>query len=194
MAGESERELIERLRQGDRAAFDALYDQHRARIFSFLARMSGRRELAEDLVQETFLRLVRFAPRLAPDTRLDVWLLSVARNLCRSHYRWSAVDRGGLFAWRERAGEEPPVSPFDMTSARELERRVEYALGQLSFDMREVVILTAIERLPNDEIARMLQVSPEAVRQRLSRARKLLAKALRRGEHTSLEGIVPDES
>lgn len=194
MPGESEHALIERLRQGDRAAFDALYDLHRARIFSFLARMTGRRALAEDLVQETFLRLVRFAPRLAPDTRLDVWLLSVARNLCRSHYRWSALDRGSLIALKRREDDDPPISPFDMTSARELERRVEQALGQLSFDMREVVILTAIERLPNDEIARMLQLSPEAVRQRLSRARKLLAKALQRGGHDSLHRTVPDES
>jgi RNA polymerase sigma-70 factor (ECF subfamily) len=194
MAGESERALIERLRQGDSAAFDALYDQHRARIFSFLARMTGRRELAEDLVQETFLRLVRFAPRLAPDTRLGVWLLSVARNVCLSYYRWSAVDRGSLFTLRQREDADAPVSPFDMTSARELERRVERALGQLSFEYREVLILTAIERLPQEEIARMLQLSPEAVRQRLSRARKLLTKALERAEDTSLERPVPDET
>jgi RNA polymerase sigma-70 factor (ECF subfamily) len=192
MPPDSERALIERLRQGDSAAFDVLYDQHRARIFSFLARMTGRRELAEDLVQETFLRLVRFAPRLAPDTRLGVWLLSVARNVCLSHYRWSAVDRGGLCALTSRQDEHPPISPFDMTSARELERRVEHALGELSFEYREVLILTAIERLPHEEIARMLQLSPEAVRQRLSRARKLLAKALERDTPSLLERSVPD--
>jgi RNA polymerase sigma-70 factor (ECF subfamily) len=151
MAGESERALIERLRQGDSAAFDALYD-------------------------------------------LGVWLLSVARNVCLSYYRWSAVDRGSLFTLRQREDADAPVSPFDMTSARELERRVERALGQLSFEYREVLILTAIERLPQEEIARMLQLSPEAVRQRLSRARKLLTKALERAEDTSLERPVPDET
>ena len=194
MTPELERQLIERLRRGDPAAFDALYDQHRARIFSFLARMTGRRELAEDLVQETFLRLVRFAPRLAEDTRLGVWLLSVARNLCRSHYRWLLVDRDSVLRLRHHEAAPADPSPFDMTSARELERRVERALVRLPFESREVLILTAIERLPSEEIARVLQLSPEAVRQRLSRARKLLAKALEPAANVLLTRTVPDET
>lgn len=195
MTPEHEQQLIARLRKGDPAAFDLLYDRHRARIFNFLARMTGRRELAEDLVQETFLRLVRFAPRLAEDTRLGVWLLSVARNLCRSHYRWLLVDRDSVFALKHDGAAMPgDPSPFDMTSARELERRVERALGRLPFEYREVLIMTAIERLPSDEIARVLQLSTDAVRQRLSRARKLLSKALDPAGSALLTRTVPDET
>jgi RNA polymerase sigma-70 factor (ECF subfamily) len=97
-----EHALIARLRAGDPAAFDVIYDRERARVFSFLVRMSGRRELAEDLVQETFLRLVRHAPRLHDDTRIRVWLLTVARNLCRSHFRWAFVDRSARLQIRAR--------------------------------------------------------------------------------------------
>jgi len=172
-------ELVERLR-GDSAAFDAVYDQHRARIFSFLARLTGRRSLAEELLQETFLRLCRFAPRLAPDTRLKLWLYTVARNLARSHFRRTILDA-------ERVGSlgEPEPSPFDMTSARELERAVECALQRMPIEQRELLILIAVERMPSADVAVMLGLSPAALRQRLSRARKLLAAAIAR------EGVDP---
>jgi RNA polymerase sigma-70 factor (ECF subfamily) len=176
----SERELIERLRRGDSAAFDAIYTEQRPRIFSFLARLTGRRALAEDRLQETFLRLCRFAPRLAPDTRIDVWLFTVARNLARSHFRWSVVDADKLFGLGQRTDAEQQASPFDMTSARELERAVERALLRLPLDQREILILIAVERVPSADVAYMLELSAVALRQRLSRARKQLARAIAR--------------
>jgi RNA polymerase sigma-70 factor (ECF subfamily) len=178
-------ELVERLRRGESAAFDAIYEQHRARIFSFLARLTGRRELAEELVQEVFLRLCRFAPRLAPDTQIALWLYTVARNLARSHYRWSAVDADRLLGLAQLAEADRQVSPFDMTSAREVERAVERALQRLPIDQRELLILIAVERIPSADAARVLGLSAVAVRQRLSRARKQLANAIAR------EGIDP---
>lgn len=175
-----ERELIERLRRGDSAAFDAIYSAQRARIFSFLARLTGRRALAEELLQETFLRLCRFAPRLAPDTRIELWLYAVARNLVRSHYRWTAVDAARLLGWGQLTEIEQQPSPFDMTSARELERAAQRALLRLPIDQRELLILIAVERLPSADVAHMLGLSPTALRQRLSRARRQLAKAIAR--------------
>lgn len=180
-----EHELIERLRRGETGAFDAIYEQHRARIFSFLARLTGRCELAEELLQEVFLRLCRFAPRLAPETQIALWLYTVARNLARSHYRWAAVNADRLLGLAQLTEADHPVSPFDMTSARELERAVERALQRLSLDQRELLILVAVERVPSADAARVLGLSPVALRQRLSRARKQLADAIAR------EGIDP---
>jgi RNA polymerase sigma-70 factor (ECF subfamily) len=175
-----ERELIERLRRGDSAAFDAIYAQQRARIFSFLARLTGRRALAEDLLQETFLRLCRAAPRLADDTRIELWLYTVARNLARSHFRWSIVDADRLLGLSQLSESERQTSPFDMTSARELERAVERALLHLPLEQRELLILIAVERVPSTDVAHVLGLSSMALRQRLSRARKQLAKAVTR--------------
>lgn len=174
----AERALIAQLRAADPAAFDAVYERERARVFSFLVRMTGRRELAEDLVQETFLRLVRHAPRLREDTRVDVWLLTVARNLCRSHFRWAFVDRLARLQPMAADGERESPSPFELTAARELERQLERALASLGVDQREVLILSAIERLSNEDIARMLKLTNDAVRQRLARARKQLSERL----------------
>src|SRR5262245_25165926 len=84
---QSELELIARLKAGDSAAFDEVYDAFNGRLFNFLARLMRSRERAEDLVEETWLRLVAHAGRLQPDTRLGPWLFTVARNLYVSYCR-----------------------------------------------------------------------------------------------------------
>ncbi|MGE5199433.1 MAG: sigma factor, partial [Rhodospirillaceae bacterium] len=70
MDRECELGLVARLRDGDAAAFDAVYEAYRARLYSFLARLSRSRDVAEDLAEETWLRLVASGGRLRPDTRL----------------------------------------------------------------------------------------------------------------------------
>ncbi|MET0387910.1 MAG: sigma-70 family RNA polymerase sigma factor [Polyangiales bacterium] len=195
MAG-TDAELIARLKAGDSRAFDDVYAQFRARIFTFLARLTGQRALAEDLLQETFLRLVRFAPRLEPDTRLELWLYRVARNTCRSHYRWAFLDAERRVS-AARATDAVQATPFDTTAARELVLRLEAALMQLPLAQRELLVLVAVECLPLADVAGLLGLRPDALRQRLSRARKLLAAALARdgvshalSAHT---GMVNDE-
>src|SRR3954468_23797926 len=78
---ETELALVAQLRRGDADAFDAAYAAFNTRLFTFLLRLSRRREVAEDLLEETWLRLVKSASRLRPDTRLGPWLFTVARNL-----------------------------------------------------------------------------------------------------------------
>jgi len=169
---------LDRLRQGDRAAFDVLYAALRPRVFSFLARLSGRRDVAEDLLQGTRLRLASSAPRLPADTRLRPWLFTVARNLFISHSR-----RGRN---RPRPGGEPLdwISPFDLAASAELEVRLERALSTLPAAMREVLLLVAVEGLSAADVAEILDLRPDAVRQRLSRARSMLAELLRLEEST----------
>src|SRR5438045_5350659 len=78
---ETELALVGRLRQGDPDAFDEVYAAFNTRLFTFLVRLSRRRDIAEDLLEETWLRLVKHARRLRADTRLAPWLFTVARNL-----------------------------------------------------------------------------------------------------------------
>jgi RNA polymerase sigma factor (sigma-70 family) len=168
--------LVERLRRGEAAAFDAVYNAHRARLFTFLSGLAGQRALAEDLLQETFLRLARSAFRLAPDTRLAPWLYRVARNLFLSQRRWARREL-------ERLGrlELLPVpanpTPLEHAAAGQLEQRVSAALACLPAAHREVLLLATAGRLEPGEIAEVLDLTPEAARQRLSRARTALAEA-----------------
>ncbi len=186
--------LILALRRGETAAFDAVYTHYRARIFGYLARLSGRRDLAEDLVQETFLRLVRFAPRLDDDSRLDVWLYAVARNLYVSHVRWAIVDADRkLSVGQGFLDERAEPSAFDMTLATELERNVEKALSSLPLVYREALVLVAVERLSTEDAARVLDLNLAALRQRLSRGRKLLAQAMDMPASHGMRKVVLDE-
>lgn len=179
MEREEELRWVARLRDGKPEAFDAVYRQYRPRIFGFLARLCGQRPLAEDLLQETFLRLARFAPRLREDTRLDVFLFTVARNVYRSHQRWAFVDMDRTLTLGQWALSEPAEpSPFDMRSATELQRQLDQALRKLSVTYREALLLVAVQRMDTADAAQVLGISVEALRQRLSRGRKLLAAAL----------------
>jgi RNA polymerase sigma-70 factor (ECF subfamily) len=179
MDRESELALVGHLRRRDAAAFDEVHDAFNARLFNFLARLSGSRAVAEDLLEETWLRLVARAPRLRPDTRLAPWLFTVARNLYVSYRRSRALEdshaAGLIGLWP--AG-SPVPSPFDWTAANETERRLEGALRELPVSYREALLLVAIEGQSPGEAAVICGVSPEAMRQRLSRARALLAKRL----------------
>jgi RNA polymerase sigma-70 factor (ECF subfamily) len=176
MNEDSERALVARLRAGDTAAFDDVYDTYRPRIFTFLLRMTRNRTLAEDLLDETWLRLVRHAPRLLADTRLGPWLFTVARNLYWNHHRDALVRESSsaemLTLW---PAPSPWPSPFDLAAAGELERRVERALSTLPPQHREVLLLVGHEGLTPADAAVICGVSPEALRQRLTRARAALA-------------------
>jgi RNA polymerase sigma-70 factor (ECF subfamily) len=178
MDRESELELVGRLKAGDTAAFDVVYDEFNARLFNFLARLMRSRERAEDLLEETWLRLVTHAARLQPDTRLGPWLFTVARNLyvshCRSRMLEEAAAGDGVGLWPPA----PAASPFEETAANELEARVEIALASLPPIYRETLLLVAVEGLEPSEAAEICGVSAATLRQRLKRARDLLARRL----------------
>ena len=176
----AERSLVERLRAGDTTAFDDLYDVYRPRVFAFLLRLGRSRTVAEDLLDETWLRLVRHAATLRPDTRIGPWLFTVARNLYWSHRRACVIEETrdpDLLALWPSAATWP--SPFDLAAAGELERRVEAALSSLSAQHREVLLLVAHEGLTPAEAAVVCGVNAETLRQRLSRARAALAEKLK---------------
>jgi RNA polymerase sigma-70 factor (ECF subfamily) len=175
----TELRLVEGLRQGDTDAFDAVYDAYRARVFSFLLRLSRHRTLAEDLLDEVWLRLVAHARMLQPDTRLAPWLYTVARNLYWSHRRSCLFEETRLPALLD-LGPSPASwpSPFDLAAAGELERRLERAIAALPPQHREVLLLVTHEGLTPGEAAAVCGVTPEALRQRLARARAALADVL----------------
>lgn len=176
MEREIELRLVARLKAGDAAAFEAIYEAFRPRLFSFLVRLSRRRDVAEDLLEETWLRLVTRAPELSDETRLGPFLFTVARNLFASWCRHRAVDEGRILdfalSW---PGALPGESPFEQAARSETESRLESALARLPARDREVLLLVANEDLSPSEAAGVLGLTPEAVRKRLQRARERLA-------------------
>jgi RNA polymerase sigma-70 factor (ECF subfamily) len=179
LSPDDEPALVRRLQAGDTSAFDVIYEAHNARLFNFLLRLSRRRDVAEDLVEETWLRLVSRCGRLREDTQVDRWLFTVARNLyysyCRSRLVEAshAVDLIGLWP-------VPAPSPLEETARNETDRRLLAALADLPAVSREVLLLVGVEGLTPAEAAEVCGLSPEALRQRLRRARVQLAQRLDR--------------
>lgn len=181
---ETELAIVERLRQGSPDAFDAVYDAFNTRLFTFLMRLARRRDVAEDLLEETWLRLVKHASRLRPDTRLAPWLFTVARNLHVSFSRSRMLEdsaTAGLIALWPFSAER--TSPFEAAAASELEARIERALAVMPAASREVLLLVGVAGLDHSDAADVCGITPEALRQRLHRARDLLSKALEKSNH-----------
>jgi RNA polymerase sigma-70 factor (ECF subfamily) len=176
---ETELALVERLRRGDADAFDLVYAAFNARLFTFLVRLTRQRDVAEDLLEETWLRLVKHATRLQADTRLGPWLFTVARNLYISFNRSRMLEDSAaeslLALWPFVV---PRTSPFEAAAASELERRVERSLAALPAAAREVLLLVAVAGLDHSDAADICGITPEVLRQRLHRAREALSKAL----------------
>jgi RNA polymerase sigma-70 factor (ECF subfamily) len=176
MADADDRALVEGLRRGEDAAFESAWHLYRPRLHSFLLRLGADQALAEELVQETFIRLAEHALRLGPDTRPGAWLFTVARNLFYSSRR-RTLGWARLSAWLVR--DPPPLpTPADLCEWAEADRRLEEALMALPLAAREILLLVGVEQMERTEVARMLGISNEALRQRLSRARALLAERL----------------
>jgi len=170
--------LVASLKAGDVDAFEQVYAEFNPRLFNFLARLCRRRDAAEDLLEETWVRVVTHAPRLHDDTRLAAWLFTIARNLYVSYCRSRMLDYDVVplsHLWPS-----PPAdpSPFEMAAAGELQRRVETALATLPGTYREALLLVALEQFTPAEAAAVCGVKQEAMRQRLKRARALLADRL----------------
>jgi RNA polymerase sigma-70 factor (ECF subfamily) len=167
-------ELLVGLRRGEPAALGRVYEKYRARVYGFLLRLSGRRDVADDLLHETWIKLARAAPALREDTVLVSWLFTVARNEFISYRRWSVLDVTRLLAF----GAQQPEADLGPEARSEAAARLaclERALLDLKAASREVLLLVAVEGIDQEVVAAILGVSYAALRQRLSRARAELA-------------------
>jgi RNA polymerase sigma-70 factor, ECF subfamily len=175
MTDTPDRVLVERLRARDVAAFDEIYARFNTRLFTFLVRLSRDRDKAQDLLEETWLRLVSNADRLRDDTTLSAWLFTVARNLYLSECRARVLQQSDD-ELLTRASVAP--SPFEETAVNELHRRLEAALAALPLIYREVLLLIGVEGMSTSEAAAVCEISNDTVRQRLSRGRAMLAERM----------------
>jgi RNA polymerase sigma-70 factor, ECF subfamily len=171
---------------GHDAALNALMDRHATMVFHFLYRMLGNEDDADELAQETFVRVFQHRAKFKMDAKFTTWLYTIAGNLARNHHRWRTRHPSvSLDAAAEDGvpglGDTLPSangSPSDQAIREERSRAVRAAVKALPEDMREAVILCEWQELSLVEAASVLNTTPKAVESRLYRARKLLREKL----------------
>ncbi len=177
-------ELVRALQSGSDSALSELMERHQEGIFRFIDKHVSNESDAADLAQETFVRAYFKIGQFRPDGKFASWLYRIALNLCRDHARsrrsHEAARTDSLSASTPGASEidrDLPVSETatDVILTSEKMAVLEEGLASLPLDMREALVLTALDRRSHKESAELLGTTPKTVELRVYRARKRLA-------------------
>ena len=175
MAIAVEAALIEQLRRQEEVAFTLIYERHKAQIYNYLYRLSGSRELADDLTHDTFLSAYESLPKLRDDSNIAPWLYRIASNRFRDHLRRKKVI--SWLPWGDGYKQEATLASRGNEESLPERDAVEAVLKTMKPEYAICLVLRLAEGFSSDETAQILGVSPEAVRMRLSRARQMFKDA-----------------
>ncbi len=176
-------------RQGEAQAFNVLLTRHQRPVFNFLLRHVNNRSLAEDLLQEVFLRVIKSAGTYKREAKFTTWLYTIARNLCidnarrAKHRKAKSLDQplGRRGDSKRTVGDTvadtgPGVDR--RVSSHRLQERIQQAVGSLSEEQREVFLMREQLNMPFKEIAGIIGCSDNTVKSRMRYALEHLRKAL----------------
>lgn len=168
-----ERRLIRKAQSGDGAAIESLIRGHQDALYAFMLRMSGRPDVAEDMVQEAFVRVIRNLDRFDTRFRFSTWLFTIARRLYVNHMQKlrPASDSDAVGEMGDR-GETPGGATARRESLTNLRSMIDEALKVLTPLQREIVLLFHQQTWPITEIAIHLAMPEGTVKSHLHRARR----------------------
>jgi len=170
--------LMEAYQRGDTRAFEVLLHRHQRPVFNFLARQVGNRHLAEDLMQEVFLRVIKGARGYKREAKFTTWLYTIARNLCvdnarrAKHRQATSLDQPvGKDGGRTTVGDLVPDKGTPAADRnvvnRQLQGRLREAIERLSEEQREVFLMRETLDLPFKEIADIVGCPENTVKSRM---------------------------
>ena len=164
----SDNSLMLQVRAGRIDTLGLLFERHKNALFGYFYRITGSAEISEDLVQNVFLRILKYRAQFAGEGKFTTWMYHIAHNVSADHFqkcgvRPDAVDPPG-------AAMEDCQTPEERMLERERLRLIEDALFQLSADQREILVLSRFQGLKYREIGAILGCSVGAVKVRVFRA------------------------
>jgi RNA polymerase sigma-70 factor (ECF subfamily) len=172
MSIDEEAILVKRVAAGDRGAFRSLVERHQRPLTAYARRMLSDTAAADDIVQETFLRLwTRAATYDRASARLSTWLHNIAHNLCVDSFR---RDSRISYVGNDDEREATSAGPSDTREAAEQSDRVREALNRLPERQRSALLLCYYQGLSNRDVASILELSVDALESLLARARRKL--------------------
>jgi RNA polymerase sigma factor (sigma-70 family) len=187
-SGDDDRELTRRCLAGDEKAYRALVERYQRQVYSLAMRMVRVSEDAQDLTQETFVRMFRALDRYDPARPFGAWLTTIATRLCIDHIRRRRIKPISLFQHDAGSGEDyvidvedPGLRPDEVTAHGQEEVNAQALIDSLPEHYRQVVVLRHQQDLSYEEIAETLHVPLGTVKARIHRARALLKDRLEGG-------------
>ena len=182
----SDGELARLVAQGDQQAATVLIRKYERLVRSFLRKITGRFELADDLAQETFVRLLKSAGRYDESYPMRTWLLTIARRLSINHGRRMDEQVASTEYEGRRSGADGPAQQVEAADTRAATRVVlDGALAQLSEPQRLAVVLFHEQDLSIEDVAKVMEMPVGTIKSHLHRGRSALRKIL----EPKLEGI-----
>jgi RNA polymerase sigma-70 factor (ECF subfamily) len=178
---------MERLASGHDAALNDLMERHATPVFHFLCRMLGNVDDANDLAQETFVRVFRARASFRTSERFSTLLFTIAANLARNQFRWRTRHPNVSLDAKPYDDEQPlsatlpdsASNPSDRVLVSERVAAIQQAVNQLPENLREAIVLCEWEELSIAEAAAIAGATPKAIESRLYRARQSLRKTLK---------------
>jgi RNA polymerase sigma-70 factor (ECF subfamily) len=177
-------EIMLAAKNGSIEKMGVLFDKYHRRLFNYFLYATGNREASDDLVQDVFLRMLKYRRSYRKEGAFRVWLFTIARNARTDYYRkrgkrHEPIEKAGDVIDREPTAEEK-IEKADDTAI------LKKALKSLPDDMREVLVLSRFQNLRYREIGQVLKCSENAVKIRVYRAMKELTAI-----YNTMTGIVP---
>jgi len=182
---QDDRSLMMAVRDGEVAKLGLLFERHHGQLFNFLLRLTGDRQLSEDLVQEVFVRLLKYRHTYRADSQFTTWMFQIARNARIDYFRRSPRDEVSI---EDEVVEHVSLmpSPGEQVEQKEEMRILLDALSRLSEEKRAVLLLRGFQGLKFEEIAKVMKCPVNTAKGRAFKAIRELREALPkiRGEQT----------
>jgi len=184
---ESEKHLLERAKKGDIAAFELLVEGYQKKAFNIAYRMLGNYDDANDLVQETFIRIFKSIKNFKEQSSFSTWVYRITTNVCldelrkRKNKNFVSIDEDIKLDDSDvkRQIESDAPTPEETLERKEIKKIVGDAIGELSEEHRLVVVLRDIQGFSYEEIARITKCPEGTVKSRINRARQALKEVLK---------------
>lgn len=185
-----EQVLMQRARKGEIAAFETIVTAYERKIYALALRSTGSEADAADITQEVFLRAWKSMGKFRGDSSVSTWLYRITMNLCVDHARRKNIQAVPL---TDEEGTELPLPdtradnlPEAALEGRELSNELQTALGMLTDEHRQIILLRDVSGLSYQEIGRLLTLEEGTVKSRLARARRNLREILIKRGNISL--------
>ena len=180
MTTDQETTIINKINDGDTQAFAVLVDRYKDLVFTLALRMLKNREEAEEVAQDTFIKVFTALPRFKGDSKLSTWIYKVAYNSCLDRIRKNkrGVDEVGIDSFTEHQIKTVD-NALDALKEKEQQQTIQHCLQQLASKDSFLLTLFYFEELSLEEISQIVNMEPNTVKVNIHRARKRLATVLK---------------